>query len=277
MNARNEAQVTQVDDIRLTPILIIFHRRWPSLLVGLSLGVLIAIAYVLFASRSYESHSVVQIGRVHEVGPVENVDTLAVQLIDQYGPERRKADQDPAAYLKQVTKLPGQNTLRLVAVGPSPDTAKAFLVDVVTKLMASHERIYQQALDPLRQRLAGIDVQISLATTQITQFNELITRLKQLQPTQAALVAIERGRLYPELAQLERDRIALSQHIIKPFSSPSEIITTPAQPSSAVAPRKFIVIAAGMVLGVALGLLFVFVREFLGNIRTTSAPHTGRN
>lgn len=277
MNALNEPQATRVDEIRLMPVLVVFRRRWPSLLVGLILGISIAIAYVLFASPSYESHSIVQIGRVHEVGPVENVDTLAVQLIDQYGQERKRNDRDAATYLKQVTKLPGQNTLKLVAVGPSPDKAKALLVDVVTKLMASHERIYQQVLDPLRQRLEGIDVQINLTTTQITQFNELITRLKQSQPTQAVLAAIERGRLYPELVQLERDRIALRQHIIKPFSAPSEIVTGPLQPSSAVAPRKFIVIAAGMVLGVALGLFFAFVSEFLANIRTMSAPTTGSN
>jgi uncharacterized protein involved in exopolysaccharide biosynthesis len=80
-------EVESDNDTSLADVWLVIRKRWLWPLAGLVLGVLVAIAYVVLTDPIYESRASIQIGKMHDIGLIEDVDALAIQLIDQYGPE----------------------------------------------------------------------------------------------------------------------------------------------------------------------------------------------
>ena len=255
-------------EISLARLYGVVRKRWRWLLSGLLAGIFGAIVYVVVAVPAYESRASIQIGKVHGFGLIEDIDALVFQLMDQYGPESGDDGQREMPYLKQVTKVPAQkNILRLVAVGGSPEQARGYLIQTVSKVMREHEEIYGGAIDPLRYRLAAVDGRSALLSTQITELGKLVARLNESQPLQASLTLIERGRLYAELNELERERSALKQQVSKPYSNMTHEVVRPVLPVGPAAPRKAVALGIGIALGLMLGILSAFFRESFENAR----------
>jgi len=255
-------------DVSLLELWLVVRKRRSWLFAGLLFGIAAAIAYTSMVQPVYESHATLQIGRIHDKGLIEEPVTLAVQLMDQYGPDSSDGDQREIPYLKQVTQashtkqLLAAEILRLVAVGHSPGEAKEFLDDILTKVMQQHEQIYDGTIELLRRRLVATDEQIKILTVDIKGLGGLIARLKESQPIQASLLAMERGRMSVELGNLERDRVMLQRQLIKPYTNRSNVIAPASPTKTPVSPKKLTSLSVGVLFGLVLGLLAVFLREF---------------
>lgn len=272
------ARISRDDEISLVDLWLTIRRRWLWLVAGLLAGVLAAIAYATLTTPIYESRASIQIGKVHNLGLIEDIGVLETQLVDQHGPVSVEGVRRGMPRLKEATRAPGRNNiLELTAVGYSPEEARDFLKQVVAGLIQRHERIYGDGVGPLRQRLADIDGEIGVLTAQVAELGKIVARLTESYPAQASLAAIERGRLYTELNHLERDRTTLQQQTMKLSSSPSEVIVGAALPTRPVSPRSLIAITIGIVFGLALGLLAAFLREFFANAQTHTRPDTRSN
>lgn len=266
------------DDISLMELWRVVRKRWAWPLGGLVCGALAAVTYATLATPVYQSRASIQIGKVHDKGLIEELNTLAVQLMDQYGPESDDGGQREMPYLKRVAQASSvkqaaaSDVVRLVTVAHSAEEARDLLASIVAKLMQRHEQIYAGTIDPLRRRLAVIDGEIAQVMAQVKELGNLGARLRETQPAQASLVAMERGRLYVELGNLERDRMLLQRQVINPYSSPSKVIAPATLPDGPAAPAKFTIIVSGIVLGLVLGVFVVFFREFFGNAPATRRP-----
>lgn len=271
-----EAHAGENNEVSLLDIWLVVRRRWLWLVAGALFGACVALGYLMLSVPIFESRASVQIGKVHDFGLIEDADVLEVQLIDQYGPESGERGQREMPHLKKAAKVPGQkNILRLIAVGRSPEEARDFLAQVVTKLIRDHEQIYQGAIGPMQQQLVAVDGQVGLLTTQVTELGRLVDRVKESNPVQASLAWIERGRLYTELNQLARDRSVLKQHISKPHSYNSDVVARPALLITPIAPQGAIAIPIGIALGLVVGLLVIWFRELSAKIKAATPSNSG--
>lgn len=257
---------------------LVFGKRWRWFLGGVFCGVFAAIAYTLMIAPAYESRANIQVGKVQMADSrlIDDLDALALELVEQYGPESSAQSQN-APYLKQASKAPGQNNiLRLAVVGNSPEEARDFLAQILKKLMARHEKLYTDIIAPFRRRLAVVEERIGILTTQVAKLGQIAGRLEESNPMQSSLIMMERARLYVELNQLERERLVLQQQTSKPYSNSSEVIVSPTLPDKPTIPRTIVVIAVGVMAGLAAGVVAVFVRESFAtlkaDLRTGVAP-----
>lgn len=264
------------EEISLVDMWLVVRRRWVWVLASLLLGLFAAIAYITLTTPIYESRASVLIGRVADVGrvedfsalAVEDFNALAVRLINQYGAGSSGDAEQRMPRLKQATEEPGRNNiLRLVTVGHSPEEATEFLSQIISNLMQRHEQIYRKAIDPLQRQLAAVDRQAALLAAQSMQLGELVGRLKESHPVQASLVGIERGRVQAELNELERYRVVLQQKTVQPHSRQTEVVAQAGIPRTPAAPRTVIALAIGIVFGLLLGLLAILLIEFAAKVQ----------
>ena|ERR1051325_8587776 len=232
------------------------RKRWLWCCAGVLAGGLLAFTYAMLASPRYESHASVQVGKVQELGLIEDMDALAIRLLSQYGRGADVAARERLPYLRQASKVPGNNNvLRLATIGRSPEEAKKFLDDISKTVTDQHDELYEGTLNPVRQRLAAIDSQISQLTVQATELGILIARLRDTQPVQASLVAMDRSRIYQQLGDLQRDRLLLQQRTTRLSSSPSRVIVPAGLEESPASPKTALLVVLGGVLGLLLALL----------------------
>lgn len=257
------------DEISLSTAWFIIRRRWVYLLAGVLVGGLSGVMYATLTAPTYESRAIVQIGKVHE-WLIEDVDVLAVQLVEQFGKDSR-ARALRGVYLKQVSKVPGPNSvLKIVGVGYSPEDTRDFVADIVAKVVERHAQIYASSVNPLQQRLVIVDKQIAILTKQLAELGRLADRFKESQPVQASVIAIQEAQLYTELNQLERDRTTLQRQIARPYSNPSTVVTEATLSSVRAELSKSAIAAIAILLGLGLGLLGVFSVEFFAKLRAAT-------
>src|SRR3990172_6996212 len=254
-------------EISLVDLWLIVRRRWSWLSAGLAVGVSVAVAYIAFTVPIYESHMTLRMGNVPTLGLIEDTGVLSVELINKYGPITAGGTRSQMPYLEKKDIKAKNNLLDLVAVGYSPEEARDLLAQVAAKILQRHEQAYGNVIDPLRRRLATMDGQVSLLTKQIVDLGDLVARMKESNPVQASLVAIERSRLFTSLDQLERDRVSLQQQVTQPYTNPSQVIVQPELQNSPVSPRKVLAAVAGIVLGIFIGLVAIFFRQFFAQVK----------
>jgi len=262
MTIPSEQSFADARGISLLEFFRIARKRWSWLLAGALLGALAAFSYVVLCKPTFETRASIRIGKVYELGMIEEVDSATVQLIEQYGPRADNQARRNMPYLKQELKLPGQNNiLRLVAVGNSPEETKGLLDMIVEKLMRRHEQIYKDAIWPLQQRIAVVDRKMRILTSEITELIERAALLKDIISDQTSAIAITRSNYSVQLSQLEYDRVVLQQKIVWPNSYPSEVVMPPSLPKEPVAPRKIVIVASGVLFGLLLSLFAALVKE----------------
>jgi hypothetical protein len=99
-------------------------------------------------------------------------------------------------------------------------------------------------------------------------------RLKENNPVQASLLAIERARLAESMTKLASEKPELVGRLAPPLTKRTELlgeITAPAAPS---APRKALILAVALSLGAFFGVLLAFTAEFLAHARSRPDPRT---
>jgi Chain length determinant protein len=274
-------RVAMEDEISLVDLWFVVRRdRW-WLLAGLLIGVAVAIAYATLSTPVYESRASIQIGNVPSPAQnapllIEDPNVLSVELIDEYGPKSINGNAR-TPYLEKKELKVRNNILDLAAVGHRPEAPRDLLTQIVAKILQQHQRSYANAIEPLRQRSVAIDRQIGILTTQMKELGDLVTRLKDSNPVQASLVAIERGHLYANLDQLERDRVVVQQQTTTPYVNPTQVIAKPEVQKGPVSPRKIVALVVGIVLGLLVGLLAIFLKQFAANVQRASESDNPRS
>jgi len=255
------------EELSLVDIWLVLRRHWLWLLAGLVVGVSVAVAHIAFTAPTYESRMTLRVGNVPTLGLIEDIGVLSVELINEYGPMAAGGTRSEMPYLEKKELKSKNNILALVAVGYSAEDSRDLLTQIGAKILQRHDQVYANVIDPLRRRLSTMDGQASLLTKQIRDLGDLVARMKESNPVQASLVAIERSRLFTSLDQLERDRVTLQQQVTQPYANPSQLIVRPELQNKPVSPRKALAIVAGIVVGLFLGLVVIFFRKFFAQVK----------
>lgn len=263
------------DEIRLVDLWRIIASRWSWLAAGVICGSLAAFVYIVATPPNYEAHASLRIGKVSENGLIEDINALSVQLLDQYGRELGNGSQKRIPYLENAVEEPRRsNILKVIAIGRSPEEAHQFLSRIVSTIVTRHGEIHSSAIGPLEQRLAGIDRRVSLLSKQAQEFGTLLMRLKESQPAQAALLAVERARVFAELTELERDRVLLRRQIAELTNNQTTTIIPVKHLDVPVAPRKVLASAVGVLLGFLVSLVAIFIARTFINVEAVTGRRT---
>jgi LPS O-antigen subunit length determinant protein (WzzB/FepE family) len=82
---------------------------------------------------------------------------------------------------------------------------------------------------------------------------------------------LERGRLSTALNALDAEKPSLMQKLTRPLTQPTELMGEITAPTKPAKPKKALVLALSVVLGLMGGVMLAFVAEFAAKARGTAA------
>jgi LPS O-antigen subunit length determinant protein (WzzB/FepE family) len=256
---------TVVDEIYLIDLWRVIIKRKVFVLAMPTLSLLVAAVDLFVKAPIFESRAVIQIG---QIGQIEVPAVLMKRLQEQY----RVNDTDSPTATPMVADISldkkGANSLITILVQDhSAEGAQRYLAQVVDALLAEHTKLYSQTMDILRQRLQSLDKQIKALSDHLEKLSAHIEDVGKQGPTQAAILAIEKGKLLTEIPGLEREHTTLRLALSDIQSQPSKLLRGPTLPNSQVKPKHTQMLALAAILGLMFGIVAVFLFEFFGKAR----------
>ena len=162
-------------------------------------------------------------------------------------------------------------TVELVAEGDRPEDAVALLQRIFEGVQKSHFENYSQNVQLLTERLQNLDKQRQALQQQYEDSTAMLERLAQRDPVQASLIMFERGRISATIYALDAEKPSLMQKLTRPLTQPTELMGEITAPSKPAKPKKALVLALSVVLGLMGGVILAFVAEFVAKARGTPA------
>jgi LPS O-antigen subunit length determinant protein (WzzB/FepE family) len=90
-----------------------------------------------------------------------------------------------------------------------------------------------------------------------------LERLSHRDVAQASLVMLERSRIASQISGLDAERPGLAQKLLLPQTQPTELVGEIVAPTRPAAPRKVLIGALAVVLGLISGVMLALVADFL--------------
>lgn len=229
------------------------------------LSLLVAAVYLLITPDVFESRAVIQVG---QVGQVEAPAILVQRLKEQC----RVDDKGAATEMPRVTdisvdKKGASNVITILAQDNSAEGAQKHLTQVMQALLAEHAKLYNQAMDAQRQRLQSLNKQRQAVNDYYETLSAHIEAVRKQNPAQAAILAIEKGKLLTDAPRLESEYTALQLAMSDIQSQPTKLLREPTLPDRQTKPKSMLVLVLAFVLGFMLGIIAAFFAEFLSKVR----------
>jgi uncharacterized protein involved in exopolysaccharide biosynthesis len=272
-DSRNFAQDS--GELPLIYIWRVLARRWLWVLASVVVFLAVGAAYLKLADPIYQVSGKLQIGQVAGAGPFEAPESLASRMLAAHGEFVAEGVRRPRPFLRQAAAsktVPA--VIDLVSEAYSPEAARGFFEKVTREILTQHGEIHRHSVDALEERVQDLDSRREALQREYADASELTQRLKESDPAQASVVAVERGRISATLEALGAEKPRLVHLMSRPATAPSELLGEITSPTRAVSPRKVMVAALSLLLGTLVGIVLAFFAEFVGGIRSSNA--TGR-
>ena len=265
----------KTDYFELSDYLGVLRRRWWILLALACIGVLTAGAYFRSAPRTYTATASVYISATaannnqtlgRTGGPV-NMDNEAQivqsQTVASLAARRLHSTLSPNLLVKQVSVTVPPNTTVLDINCKAPTAAAAtvcandFASAYLSVRLADSANTISSALSALQARVTALTTRISQLKIQIAALpansaGHITTQL-ELNGANSQLAELENqiNLLVPELSSLQAPHNTLAGHVITPAIPPT----------SPTSPRALLLLPSGLIAGLLIGLVAVFVVE----------------
>lgn len=263
------------DEVSLIDLwLIVAGRRWLVLLIVLA-TVAGAATLALTRTSLYESRTVIAVGMIgdgRESAPLllEAPQDLVQRLRATYA-----VDDDPVRrefpHVSNVTLEQGTSSVQVRVHDVTPQGAQAYAHQMSSDLLAEHAALFEQAIATQRERLESLTRQLGALDAQLGALTGHIEAVQSLDPAQAAVLAVERGKLLSERPVVERQRAELALAVSALRSQPTRLLREPSLPQKPLGPGVAAYLGLGLMLGLMLGILAAFLAAFIGRIRLESA------
>jgi len=257
------------DEISLIDLWNVLIRRKLLILALTILSVMAATLYSLVATPIYESQAVVLVGKTPATGPLENPDEMVQRLRQAYrvGDDTEGARAMPYVESISLNKREADHVATITARAETPQQASQFLQTVVDGLIQEHGVRFEQAAALLTSHLESLNSQTDAFQSQIALIQAEMDQVREVNPVQASVLAVESGKLMAQLPELEQRRNQLQLDLLDSRSYASQLLRSPTVAAKPVQPRPKLYIAIALVLGVMLGVFAAFFAEFLTNAR----------
>lgn len=246
---------------KLSDYFVLLRRRWLSILLCLLLGAAAALAYLYVAPKQYSATTSVL---VTPTTPTDATNaSRGVEIINLDTEAQLVTATDTVAGAAKALKVPADQLPTLVSnvgvtVPPNTDILDIAYTGSSPQEAQKGSRAFAQAY--LDQRRAGaqadLTAQDKALQQQIDSVNEALAKAIQ---TSAGLApgSPDRARADQTASALSSELATLSnqQNQVRSTTvTPGRIVTEPALPTQPSSPNRLIVLAAGAVLGLLLGL-----------------------
>lgn len=274
MQDTNRQSAPADDEINLIDLWRVIAKRKVLVLAMPVLLLLVAVMYLLITPAIFESRAVIQVGQVApigQVGPVGQIEAPAA-LVQRLKEKYRVDDKDPVPEMPRVTEISlnkkgPSNAVTFLVQDHSAEGAQKHLTQVMQALLAEHTTLYNQAMNAQRQRLQSLNKQMHALNDYSETLSAHVEAVRKQDPAQAAILAIEKGKLLTDAPRLESEYTALQLAMSDIQSQPTKLLREPTLPNSQIKPKSKLVLVIALVLGFMLGLIAAFFAEFLAKVR----------
>lgn len=261
MTQENMTIETDNDDVNIWELLEQLKSGWRWLAGGCAIGLLGAMGFLMLTPSKYEAVAVLQpaaigmsVSTTTAVEPIAQT-TERLKLVKFYDNDVVTACQagsakDLADGVK-VSVIKGNDLISLSYRANSVAQTEACMSKIVDHLIKSQVNISTPMLKELEDQLASTEQEINDAKSFLMQNEKTLSSAQ----TGAVLLILKREELI-KLQKLYREqRIKLTEPLTKPMKLLGPIYTS----ERPVSPRKRETVVAGLIAGLFLGLLALFI------------------
>ena len=281
----NENEVLQDEEISLFDLWEKLREGWKTVVGGTVLGIAGALLAIVVIPSKYEAVAVIQVGQVGQVKvgglPVE-APVQAIERMKTPAFQRRVAkalgDQEwldniagsSSGLTKnlalQVIKATAGSDIPLIelrASGLNPEVAQKKAEAVVGQLIGAHDELAQPALTRMRTDLAINREKLASAERDLENLGKLVASasVKDDRFTQLALMTTLRIEKEAETFAHRQMILALETALGAPATQPAKTIEAVFASDNPVSPKKSLLMVLGLLGGLLLGLMSVFVSD----------------
>lgn len=251
----------------LVDVWLVLRRRRNVFFGAVLIAFLLAAALIQWMSPVYESRVVVQVGHLNGNIPVEPAAVMVERLTEQYSIKDGTEGPRPLPQLVSIKVNKGvQDVVTLTARAHTPDEAQRYLGSVVASLQTEHDSVYQEAVLQQRNRAEQIARRIAqLQQHQQTLGDNAVS--KSIDATQRALLLQDRSKVLQEIRMFDQELSALQTGLSKIQTLPTRLLRDPTLPVKPLQPRPLLYLALALAGGMMLGIIGVFLVEYLVQAR----------
>ncbi|MDX5379086.1 MAG: Wzz/FepE/Etk N-terminal domain-containing protein [Halomonas sp.] len=259
------------DEIDLIDLwLVLMRRKWIVITVFV-LTVLAAGVLAMLTPPRFQTSAVIEVGEIYVPNRaaetpgtyLENPQSLIARLVNAIPPAN--GARIVGAEMQGGKRAEVENIIVVNAAGGSAEGVQGFLASVVSALEAAHAVKYASWLERQQAMITQTEDEIASLTADIERLGRLAEVLTGSEPTQAAVLEIERARMRERLTSLH-EKLADREFVLA-NSTQTQVLKAPALPSTPVNPQPKVYLTLAVVLGMFLGIVAAFVFEFLAKAR----------
>ncbi|MFT3961362.1 Wzz/FepE/Etk N-terminal domain-containing protein [Propionivibrio sp.] len=294
----NEMQFVEEDEISLFDLLQRLREGWKIVLGITALGVAVALCAIFSIPSKYEAVAIVQVGLVGQISPlgqggqvgqlkvtgipietpmqtVERMKTSAFQsrVAETLGDRQWAADitrsNSGSAHdltLQVIKATLGSEQVPLIdlrASGPTREAAQKKAEAVISQLGKVHADLAQPAIARMRTDLAISREKLASAERDLESLTKLMSSasVKDDRFTQLALVTSLRIEKEADTFNQRQMIMALETALAAPATQPVRAIESVFVADKPASPKKALLLALGLVGGLLVGVMWVFVAD----------------
>lgn len=243
------------DEVSLVDLLRILVKHKKILIGSLVIVPFLTIAvYILRPNEPvYTSTISIQVGKVHQVGQLEQTDVLMKRLRLQY----------PFIHSIEAGKEGANSILSITVQAAEESKATRSLQEIVGQLFLEHDAKYASAMANPQQNKEVLRQQIDSIREQLAEITSSLNAIRKKDPALAGILVLEKGGLLKGLSAIEVAAINLNIAMAEPNSMKTRVIAGPTSLNSSVKPKLEMVIVFGVLLGIMIGVIGAFGVEFM--------------
>ncbi|MBX3590973.1 MAG: hypothetical protein KF755_08700 [Burkholderiaceae bacterium] len=246
---------------------VLVDRRW-LIVATFAVVVSAGLGYAFLKAPDYEASARIRVGQVAGTGLIETVEVLSSRLMVKYGEIVATGVKRPRPFLARAASPRGvTGVIDLVVEGDTPDDAVALLERIYADIKAVHDDAYRRGVALLDDAVRGIDQRRATLQKQFDESAALVQRLRENDVTQASLVMLERSRIAALITELDAEKPKIAQKLLLPQTAPTELVEPIAAPVCPSAPRKVLIGALSVVLGLIAGVMLALFADSLAKSR----------
>lgn len=270
MSHSQPQQASQDHEISLIELWDILVRRKAWIFFSLLVCVSAGFAFAFLKPPVFEASVKVRIGQVAGSGLFEPPEVLSLRLLAQFGEDIADGVKRERPFLARAAAQKGTTaTLELMAEGDRPQDAADLLNRVFEDIQKTHAENYKQNVQFLSERLQNLDKQRQAFQQQYDDATAMLAQLALRDPVQASLIMLERGRISTAMNALDAEKPGLMQKLTPPLTQPSALMGEIAVPTAAAKPKKEMILALSVAIGLMGGVILASIAEFLFKVRST--------
>ena len=279
----SETEHFEQDEISVRDLwrVLINQKNW---VIGIPiLCVLLATVGVSMAKPKWEATAVIQIGQVGSSGVGQTIQLIepSVRAIERM---KMKSFEDTVLAKLQIP-LDGGNSvaaifkssLSLKALGTtdliqckiranSRDKAESWAQAVVDRLKDVHEKLTQPTIDRLRKQQTELKKQMQLIEAERSNLLETVSKTSERSGDGRFSTNLLLSNLLlqknAELRDFEMRRLAVDEHLTSIRAFPTSLVDRIYVPENPVSPKKLLIVMLAAVLGLILGIIVAFMRNY---------------